>query len=366
MKKRILLVMNEPLRRGGSQAVIMSVVKNLSDRYCFDILLGSNADGWYDEEFCACGGRIIRLPNYSGSNPIRLRADLYLRWIWRAAQVRRVLADGGYYAVHCINGFESGYVLREACKSGVKRRIANVVVIVKANKLRKIFNSFWLRRIKKYATDMIGPSEESCLSMFGEGSGYKVLLNPYDGRFDPSLYERVVADGPKLIHIASYGSNKNQLFTVDVFGHLLGLCPAAELTFVGFDAEAGYFERLQQEVQRRGLDGKVRFEPHDADTPRLLSASTCLMLPSKSESFGIVLVEAQAMGDRCYVSDSVPRLADVGGCTFLPLGDGAEKWAARIAADFKATGGAAGAYDCSRFSEAAVAEQYRRLYEGEL
>ena len=84
-KKRILLVNVQPLRRGGAQAVIMSIARNLSDEFCFDIALFSDEDGWYDEEFLSYGGKIIRIPNYSGNNVFRQRADLYTRW-WKNAK----------------------------------------------------------------------------------------------------------------------------------------------------------------------------------------------------------------------------------------------------------------------------------------
>ena len=90
-KKRVLLVNVQPLRRGGAQAVIMSIVRNLSDKFCFDIVLFSDEDGWYDEEFLSYGGEIIRIPNYSGHNVFRQRADLYIRWWNNSKKLKKAI-----------------------------------------------------------------------------------------------------------------------------------------------------------------------------------------------------------------------------------------------------------------------------------
>ena len=67
--------------------------------------------------------------------------------------------------------------------------------------------------------------------------------------------------------------------------------------------------------------------PGDADMPKLLSQSSGFLFPSLHEGFGIVLIEAQAMGVKCYASDTVPRATDCGCVIYLPLKDGAKVWA---------------------------------------
>ena len=54
--KKILLVSSGGFEKGGVQAVIMAVVRTMSDEYVFDIVLLSNEIGCYEEEFCKYGG----------------------------------------------------------------------------------------------------------------------------------------------------------------------------------------------------------------------------------------------------------------------------------------------------------------------
>lgn len=49
-KQRILIVINEPLRKGGNQNVIVNIIRNLSNKYVFDVLSLANDYGYYDDE----------------------------------------------------------------------------------------------------------------------------------------------------------------------------------------------------------------------------------------------------------------------------------------------------------------------------
>ena len=48
---KVLLVSCEGLGRGGVQSVIMSIVKGLSDKFIFDIVLFTSEKRYYDDEF---------------------------------------------------------------------------------------------------------------------------------------------------------------------------------------------------------------------------------------------------------------------------------------------------------------------------
>lgn len=368
MKKKILFVNSQCLQRGGIQSVVMSIVRGLSKEFTFDILVFSDEKGWYDEEFLSYGGKIIRLVNYGGNNTFRRRLDLYIRWMKNYNRVKKVIMENGPYdAIHANVAFEAGYVLKAAFANKIPVRLAHTHVITNIPPKKIImrgYSFFELKLIKKYATKLIGCTQEACESMFGTNGNWTLMRNPYDERrFDSRRFQNISEfKSPVLIHIASYSSNKNQLFTVDILKHLVSVYPNAKLLLEGYELEPGYLSLIKEKVKIEGLQKNIFFYPPDADSPALLNSSTYFIFPSKFEGFGIAPVEAQAMGLRCFISDSVPHLSDCGGCTFLPLKDGAEMWAKTLAADFEKTRGKHSTYDCSTFSTKNILDDYRKIY----
>ncbi len=346
--------------------MMMSIVRNLSDRYIFDIVLFTSEKRYYDEEFLSYGGTIIRIPNYEGNTRIRRRADYYLRGNRIFREVKKaIVCNGPYKAIHCNNPFESGLCLKAAAEAGVQIRIAHIHVIGgSCNIIRSCINSRYRMYIKKYGTLLIGCSEEACDSMYGQHVAYRVILNPYD---ENRFCQRKEVTCPNLIitQIGRFCPNKNQIFSVGVLKEIVKEYPDAKLNFVGFD-EGGYKDKLIEEIEILGLQDNVAFYPGDANTPSLLENSAALIFPSISEGFGIVLIEAQAMGVKCYVSSSVPKTTNVGGCKYLSLDAGAKKWADIIIGDYRETRGIPSVYDCSKFATKHIMEVYNSIYQGRL
>lgn len=359
--KKILFVINENLRKAGNQTLMMSIVRELSNTYSFDVLLFDSKNGYYDEEFLSYGGRIYHIPNYEGKNKLIKKIDFYLRWIWNGKRVRKILLNN-YGVIHCTNNFESAYILKEAKKAGIPSRISMSVIITKEyNALRSFYNSICLKIINKYATVKLACSKEAGETTFK--NGYQIISNSYKKEFDVPIKD-VKFDNPVLIQIASYNSNKDQVFTIKVFNELLKFYPNAKLNFVGFENENGYQNRMLNLINELDIKDNVKMYESNANTIELLDNSTHLMLPSHLESFGIVLLEAQARGVKCIVSDTVVKDADVGGCSFLAYEIGEKEWAKFIAEDFRINRGKHQKYDTSKFSEENITKQYDLLYQG--
>ena len=363
MKKRVLIVTDLCLRRGGTQAVIMSIVKGLSQNYLFDILLFTSKEAYYDEEFKSYGGKIFRIPNYEGKNRFRRRLDLYIRWIWNIKKSKRFM-NKNYDIIHCVNGFESGYILKLAKKAQIPIRISMTTTITSGGRiLRKIYNSFWRKRIMKYSTANVGCSKEACETMYRKN--YCIIPNSCRKEFETTINEKEFKN-PILIQIASFGGNKNQLFTIRIFREVLKKYPKAYLHLVGFELDEGYSDRINDLIEQLGIRNSVIFHESDADTIELLDNSTHLLLPSYKESFGIVLLEAQARGLKCIVSDTVSDAANCGGCIYLSINDGEKIWADYIVDDFSKNKGQHQEYDLTSFKEDYILKQYEDLYEGRL
>ena len=364
--EKVLFVMNEPMHKGGSQGVMMNIVRKLSNRYRFDILLFSNEKSYYDEEFVSYGGEIIRQPHYHGENSFRKRMDIYVRGqkVYKAVY-DCIVRHGPYKVVHCMNGFEAGVGLKAAYDQNIGIRITHSLIVTDTQKhfLRTVFNSLTSKLVERYATHKISVSIPAQESNYKYDDRCRIITPSYnDGIFDPKGYAQPPFDCPRLIQIGSYSPNKNQLFSAKVLKELVNHYPDAVLQYVGFDVTGEYSGAVKRYVMDNGLAENVVFHEHDADIPAILNESTHLLLPSLHEGFGIVLVEAQAMGVACIVSDTVSDTADAKGCSFLSLEAGPEKWAEVLCENFEKTGGSRVFYDCSAFTDANIAEEYSKIY----
>ena len=72
------------------------------------------------------------------------------------------------------------------------------------------------------------------------------------------------------------------------------------------DADAAHqkdLEALKQKASQLGIESKVTFLGNVEDIPAFLAKLDLFVLPSRSEGFGISLIEAMAMGIPCIASD---------------------------------------------------------------
>lgn len=124
--------------------------------------------------------------------------------------------------------------------------------------------------------------------------------------------------------VGRFTYQKNPEFTVMLFNELVKKNKNARLLLIGRGQEEA---RLRNQIRELGLEDKAKMLVSRDDIPELLKALDVFILPSRFEGFGIVLVEAQAAGIPCVVSDNVPKqvyLSKAVNC--LSLDDPAEKW----------------------------------------
>lgn len=80
------------------------------------------------------------------------------------------------------------------------------------------------------------------------------------------------------------------------------------LFLAGRPLDETYADQLHAQVSGLGLSQRVHFLGNLEDIPDFLSQMDILVLPSKNEAFGVVLIEAMACGKPCIASDiSGPR-----------------------------------------------------------
>ncbi len=86
---------------------------------------------------------------------------------------------------------------------------------------------------------------------------------------------------------------------VDAFSRIYDLAPQVHLAIVGrtvFAHEAAYRDSLAEMVSRMGLEDRIHLTGERSDVAAVLRSTDLLVLISREEPFGLVLVEAMASG----------------------------------------------------------------------
>jgi glycosyltransferase involved in cell wall biosynthesis len=93
---------------------------------------------------------------------------------------------------------------------------------------------------------------------------------------------------------------KNQGWLVEQAPAIFQKHPRAMLVLAGACTDEQYGERIRQRIQALGLEDRVLLTgglpPNDPRLIGLLQEAEVLLLPSKSETFGLVILEAWATG----------------------------------------------------------------------
>ncbi len=104
-------------------------------------------------------------------------------------------------------------------------------------------------------------------------------------------------------HVGRFTKVKNHGFILNVFKELKSSRPESFLLLVG---SGELEENIREQISNENLDNDVLILSHRHDVPRIMKAMDLFIFPSLYEGFGIVMVEAQASGLTCLVSDKVP------------------------------------------------------------
>lgn len=127
---------------------------------------------------------------------------------------------------------------------------------------------------------------------------------------------------------ALYNSQKNQCFLFEVFQKLYKRNEMYHLCCIG---EGPDREKFMKRIQELDLTKNVTFIGAVADVAPYLSMFDLVIMPSNYEGLPLSLIEEQANGLVCFVSDNITNEVDkTGNIHFLALSMGANRWADQI------------------------------------
>ena len=170
--------------------------------------------------------------------------------------------------------------------------------------------------------------------MFGKHSNDALVIpNAIDARdytYDPKVRHAKrkalgVEDRLVICHVGRISIQKNPLVLIDIFERIHAKRPDAVLLSVG-DGEM--MEEFAAYINQKGLNDAVKRLGVRRDVSEILQAADVFLFPSLYEGLGIAVLEAQASGLPCVISDRIPSMAIfTERVCALPLEQPPEHWA---------------------------------------
>lgn len=300
---------------GGIETLLMNVYRAIDrDRYEFHFAVQHAGKGFYDDEIVALGGTIFLQPHPKKG----LRA-------FRKQFRSNVMRHGPYDAVHSHIFQFSGYILKLAKELRVPVRVCHSHTSQdKAEQtwIRAMYRRYMRRLIDRSATHLLGCSKLACETLYGAACWQDSRVAVLPNSIDPQPYERLTGDRsalredigitdpevPVIGHIGRFTEAKNHPFLLETFARFLQRKPNAQLMLVG---DGSLREQTERIVREKGLEAHVTFLGVRKDIPNVIGAFDLFLLPSLFEGLGNVLIEAQAGGVPCLVSEQIPAEANL-------------------------------------------------------
>ena len=310
--------------RGGLETMLMNYYRNIDrNKIQFDFLTHREFEADYDREIKELGGHIYHLPRLNPFYPD------YLKQLDQFFKEHRE-----YKIVHSHLDCMAGIPLKYAKKNGVPVRIAHAHSSNQTRDKKYCLKLCFKHNIARYATHLFACGKEAGRWMF-RTDNFQILNNAidaetyvYNSGVRDKMRKKLGIDRDTFVfgHVGRFTTEKNHLFLIDVFAEIAKRQNDSRLLLVG-DGE------LQGAVKKKcysaGLDDKIIFAGVREDVPELLQAMDVFLFPSLFEGLGIAVIEAQAAGLPCLISEGVPLECEkTEGLVYqLKLESGADCWA---------------------------------------
>lgn len=199
----------------------------------------------------------------------------------------------------------------------------------------KIGRKFYYLFNKKNIIE-VACAKEAGKCLFGERSNFNIITNGVNFekfKFNNGIKEEYIKklnlENKKIVGmIGRISYQKNQRFAIEIFEKLNNFDRNYVLLLIGNEADDKEIPKL---VKDKGLEEKVIFLGARNDIKELLSLVDIYLMPSRYEGLSVGLLEAQASGVQCLISNTITSKNIVTeNVTVLSLNDTPKIWAEKI------------------------------------
>lgn len=313
MKK--VLQVTAGMNRAGAETMIMNIYRHIDrSKIQFDFVVYSNEKQDYEYEITQLGGSVIHVPINRG-----------IAMIKSITAIRKILkTNGPYCAIHAATLFNSVYAMLASLF------IPNIVRVVhshntcntlKISILEKIYEILSRLIINLIGQKFIACGEEAGKFLFGKRFVQKglVLNNAIDIDVfydtDKDAVARLKAElgilPTTLVigNVARLEEVKNHAKMIEIAQQMKSRQIEFKMLFIG---RGDLKCKIREYIKRYRLENEVCLLGIRSDVPDLLHTMDVLLMPSHFEGNPVSLIEAQAAGVPCVISDIITDKIDMG------------------------------------------------------
>ena len=289
--------------KGGIENVVHSWFENKPEDVVFDFINDSDNPIAYEDEFIKSGSKIYHIENRF-KHPFK-----------RFNSFKKIIEDGDYdyFHFHVMNNDEIGPII--ACNISNKTK-----AIVHCHSMNLLKNTF-KENILLFESSILGfgqkylrlsCSKEAGKRMFNDKE-FIVINNGVDFKkfsFNEDFRKEIrskydIKDEDIIIgHVGHDCIEKNYPFLMSVIKNVVEKNSNVKLLLVG---NLDKSDTVKELIKNNNLENNVIFTGLVSDVYKYYSAMDMFLLPSISEGFPVTLVEAQASGLPCVVSDVITQ-----------------------------------------------------------
>ncbi|MBS5884529.1 glycosyltransferase [Clostridium sp.] len=311
---------------GGIETYLLKVAKNFDrKKYKFDFLVIGNKNPCFFNEL-----KDFRCDFFF----VESRKKNYFKYIY---ELNKLFKNEKFDIVHChLNSLKNISVVLVALKYGNKVIVHSRNGGGDFNLVEKMVNKINYYRLPKRKVKLLAVSNIAGKWMYGDNTDFTVINNSIDikkYKFQNDkrneIRKQYGLEGKKvIIHTGAFRKQKNHSLLIDIFNEVLKIDSNYKLVLIG---QGPLKYEIENKIKSYGIKEKVVFLGARNDISELLSAADIYLFPSFFEGFPNALIEAEASGLTCLVSDVITKEVIIPNlCESFSLKRSAKEWAKKL------------------------------------
>jgi glycosyltransferase involved in cell wall biosynthesis len=324
--KRLLCIVSA-MNAGGAETALMKMYRTLdTTKYQMDFYCMSQEEGYYEKEINSMGGKVYH------SIP---KSENFIKSF---LGIKDTVQQNNYNYVIRVSQHSLATLDLVAAKfGGAKVLIQRSSNSDSGSRLSCVLHNIFKWLPMTVPTLKIAPSTEAAKYTFGKNcvkNGEAIIIKnavPVDKYIfkqeirDKTRKEFGIKDEFVVGHVGRFNNQKNHSFLIETFSEIVKKHENSILLLVGKGELESNIIRKTEEL---GLTNKVIFTGVRSDVPDIMMAMDVFVFPSFFEGMPNAVIEAQATGLPCIISDTITKESQITDLVkYLSLNYSPDEWA---------------------------------------